>query len=103
MGTGCLMFVRPTIAMAMEIPDDTIDISEGFSDCNQNGIIDICDVASGSFEDYNDNFVPDVCEPSDCNDNEIQDSCEIEQDPSLDVDGDGHLDECQSDCPADLG
>ena len=35
--------------------DDTIDIAEGFPDCNENGIIDICDVSSGSFEDCNDN------------------------------------------------
>ena len=82
--------------------DDTIDIAEGFPDCNENGIIDICDVSSGSFEDCNDNLVPDVCEPSDCNNNDIQDTREIEEDPSKDADGDGILDECQADCPADF-
>ncbi len=64
-------------------------------DCNQNGIGDAVDIASGTSSDCNDNFIPDECEiaagsPSsggpffclsgcdvDCNRNGILDECEV--------------------------
>jgi hypothetical protein len=35
----------------------------GLGDCNQNGILDECDIASGTSADINGNGVPDECEP----------------------------------------
>ena len=91
METGSLMSVRPTIAMAMGSLMTLI--SQGFSAIRMESSISAA--IRGLQRQLH------VCEPSDCNNNDIQDSCEIEQDPSLDADGDG-IDECQSDCPADL-
>ncbi len=38
----------------------------GLSDCNQNGTIDICDIADGFSTDDNNNGIPDECEPPPC-------------------------------------
>lgn len=72
-------------------------IADGFpiclvEDCDNNGVIDAIDM-----------FVFNTL--TDCNDNGKPDECEILDDPSLDMDGDGRLDECPSDpgaCPGDL-
>ena len=82
------------------------------ADCNNNGISDLTDIASGSSEDCNNNGIPDQCDISqgtseDCNANGVPDECDI--DPA-DPDGDGQVsgdcnsnqipDECepQEDC-----
>jgi hypothetical protein len=52
------------------IPDDE-DIASGFSeDCNENGIPDECDIADGTSDDTNGNDIPDECETTGipCND-----------------------------------
>jgi hypothetical protein len=55
----------------------------------------------GSSGDCNGNGIPDECE-EDCNDNGRPDDCDIADDPSLDQDGDGRIDDCEclaGDCP----
>ncbi len=48
------------------------------ADCNANGADDLCDLASGSSTDCDQNGIPDECQPwEDCNDNGIQDFCDI--------------------------
>jgi len=50
----------------------------GLSDCQPNGMLDLCDLDNGTSEDCNLNGIPDECEPGgDCNNNGIQDICDI--------------------------
>ncbi len=53
-------------------------------DCNGNGALDYCDIATGSAED--------------CNSNAIPDSCDIASGFSNDIDTNGEPDSCQADC-----
>ncbi|MCH7702515.1 MAG: FG-GAP repeat protein [Planctomycetes bacterium] len=55
------------------------------SDCNDNGIEDYCDIASGESNDCQPNGVPDNCDlansnSEDCTDNGIPDECEFQPD-----------------------
>ncbi len=62
-----------------------IDLCEAPSDCNSNGIIDACDIFSGT--------------SGDCNTNGIPDDCDIGAfSTSLDCDANGVPDECEPDC-----
>jgi len=63
------------------------------TDCNDNGIIDVCE----EFEDCNLNGIPDECE-TDCNENGIPDDCDIADGTSQDINGNGIPDECEPDC-----
>ncbi len=65
-------------------------------DCNNNGIPDAADIASGSSADCALDGVPDECEP-DCNQNAIADSCDIASNSSIDCNGDAVPDECNID------
>jgi subtilisin-like proprotein convertase family protein len=57
----------------------------GFNDCNNNGVADECEIASGT--------------AADCNGNEIPDSCDIAAGTSADTNGNGIPDECDvTDC-----
>ena len=38
----------------------------GLGDCNDNGELDLCDIADGFSPDENNNGIPDECEPPDC-------------------------------------
>jgi len=38
----------------------------GLGDCNENGELDLCDIADGFSTDENNNGIPDECEPPDC-------------------------------------
>ncbi len=58
----------------------TARMFHGLSDCNENGTLDICDLADGDNED--------------CNENGIPDECDIASGVSEDVDGNGMPDEC---------
>lgn len=82
------------------IPDDE-DIATGASqDCNENGIPDECDVGSGgASEDINENGIPDECEP-DCNNNDIPDDYDISSGTSEDCNGNENPDECDLDTGA---
>lgn len=55
-----------------------------FRDCNDNGILDSCDVAK---QDCNGNGVPDECDGPDLNNNGVPDDCEC----LADLDGDGEV------------
>jgi hypothetical protein len=65
-------------------------------DCNNNGIPDAADIASGASEDCALDGVPDECE-SDCNQNTIADSCDIASNSSNDCNGNSIPDECEID------
>ncbi len=54
------------------------------TDCNSNGMLDYCDIHSGTSED--------------CNTTNIPDSCDIASGFSSDIDTDGVPDSCQLDC-----
>lgn len=75
----------------------------GEPDCNNNGLLDICDIANctddPACDDCNGNDVPDECDISsgtseDCQPNRVPDECDIEVGTSEDVDGNGIPDEC---------
>ncbi|MCB9849323.1 MAG: proprotein convertase P-domain-containing protein [Phycisphaerales bacterium] len=55
---------------------DSVTIDAEDSDCNDNNVIDQCDVASGFSDDFNKNFCPDECE--DCNGNGILDDFDVQ-------------------------
>ncbi|MFQ5653589.1 MAG: hypothetical protein ACE5GW_02515 [Planctomycetota bacterium] len=70
------------------------------TDCNFNGILDECDIASGSATDCNGNGLPDTCDllagtSSDCNGNSALDECEIALGLANDCNGNGLLDICE--------
>ncbi|MEM7230028.1 MAG: sialidase family protein, partial [Planctomycetota bacterium] len=71
----------------------------GSIDCNNNGIPDIDELASGDVDDVNANEIPDSCEP-DCNDNGILDAIEIASGDATDCDGNTVPDLCDTDCNA---
>ena len=57
-------------------------VIEYLSDCNQDGVPDEQEIATGQL--------------SDCDANGIPDTCDIDGDPSLDLDGNGILDSCEA-------
>ena len=81
-------------------------------DCNSNGTIDYCDIASGTSQDCNANLIPDSCDittgtssdidnngtpdscQTDCNGNGLPDSYDIAQGTSIDCDGNTIPDSC---------
>lgn len=70
-------------------------------DCNNNGIPDAEDIASGIARDCNLNGIPDSCDittgfAKDCNINGIPDSCDVAS-GLPDTDTDGRLDICETD------
>jgi hypothetical protein len=74
---------------------DSCDIASGFAhDCNTNGRPDSCDIASGISADADSNGVPDSCQV-DCNQNLMPDSYEIAQNPAKDCNLNGALDSCE--------
>ncbi len=80
---------------------DSVEIATGEAlDCNGNEIPDECDLASGASLDCNANWIPDECEiaigvEQDCNGNGVLDSCELLAGTSLDVNLNGIPDECE--------
>jgi len=76
---------------------DDVEIFAAGSDCNHNGVPDVCDIDDGTSEDCSGNGTPDECEP-DCNNNSIADSCDIIDGTSPDCNGNGIPDECEIDC-----
>ncbi|MDA1263107.1 MAG: thrombospondin type 3 repeat-containing protein, partial [Planctomycetota bacterium] len=67
---------------------DYCDIATGTAqDCNNNAIPDSCDIAQGA-SDVDTDGVPDSCEP-DCNTNGLPDDWDIAQGTSADCDGNG--------------
>jgi hypothetical protein len=66
---------------------------EIMGDCDGNGILDTCDISSGYSTDEDDDGVPDRCQ--DCNGNGIIDSEDIDFGISEDCDSNGIPDECE--------
>ncbi len=64
-------------------------------DCNDNGIPDSLDIASGTSADANGNGMPDECE--DCNGNGVSDCVDLSGGASDDCNGNGVPDECEPD------
>jgi hypothetical protein len=91
------------------------DSPEFTDDCNENGLLDECDIAEGSSLECNDNGVPDecefagtvdcngngivdLCEPggaNDCNGNDAPDWCDIAEGTSADCNENGVPDTCE--------
>ncbi|MCA8961236.1 MAG: hypothetical protein KDC38_12015, partial [Planctomycetes bacterium] len=80
--------------------DDLCEVQTGqASDCNGNDIPDECDVASGLLPDCDGNGIADLCDVlagtvEDCNGNQIPDSCDISSGVLADVNEDGLPDSC---------
>ncbi|MFH1748451.1 MAG: C25 family cysteine peptidase, partial [Planctomycetota bacterium] len=80
-------------------PDDddlaNCDGSPWCSDCNNNGILDVCDIAGGA-SDCQPDGIPDECQlgVNDCNENGVPDDCDILM-GAPDCQPDGIPDECQ--------
>ena len=73
---------------------DSCELASGAAtDCNGNGVPDSCDIIGGSANDVNQNGIPDSCEP-DCNGNGIQDSCDLASGAALDCNGNSVPDSC---------
>ena len=73
---------------------DYCDIATGSAaDCNANGIPDSCDIAAGTSSDIDADGTPDSCEP-DCNQNGAPDDYDIAQGTSADCDGNDIPDTC---------
>jgi len=85
------------------IPDD-VDIATGTSqDCNLNGVPDECDIDDGTSPDCNNNGIPDECDladgtSEDCNSNRVPDECDLSSGASTDYNANGLPDECEPDC-----
>jgi len=52
----------PSLDIAESIVDLVLGACASFTDCNQNGTLDECDIASGTSPDLNHNGIPDECE-----------------------------------------
>ena len=75
-GSAYIFNLRPIDCNNNGIPDPE-DIATGIAqDCNLNAIPDSCDIASGFSSDVDSNAIPDECQV-DCNNNDIPDSWEI--------------------------
>ena len=68
-------------------------------DCNQNGLPDPDDIATGTSQDCNANGIPDECDvlqPGlDCDANGLLDSCELAAGTAIDCDTNGLIDSCE--------
>lgn len=74
---------------------DGPDCLTGDGDCNNNAVLDTCDIDDGFSEDCNFNETPDECEPNeDCNSNTRPDICDLADGTSLDCNSNDAPDEC---------
>lgn len=114
---GFDFFETPVPAVWIDVLDRAA-LAPGPKDCNNNGIPDTCDLASGSSQDCDSNGIPDDCQADcntngvndvceiaagtqpDCNNNDIPDSCDVANGSSDDCNTDGIPDDCQADCNA---
>ena len=81
---------------------DSCELAQGGADCDQNGVLDICDILAGGELDCDGNGRIDHCDLAaglvpDCNGNGIPDSCDIATGFDNDIDQDGTPDRCE-DC-----
>ena len=83
------------------VPDEC-QITLGAADCNENGLVDVGEIAGGTAVDANANTIPDECE-GDCNNNGRLDTSDVQSAGGNSIDlfpTDGIPDEC---CPAGQG
>ncbi|HNO80234.1 MAG TPA: hypothetical protein PKN33_19475 [Phycisphaerae bacterium] len=83
------------------VPDEC-QITLGAADCNENGLVDVGEIAGGTAVDANANTIPDECE-GDCNNNGRLDTADLQSAGGNSIDlfpTDGIPDEC---CPAGQG
>ncbi|MCH7703107.1 MAG: VCBS repeat-containing protein [Planctomycetes bacterium] len=71
------------------------------SDCNEDGIPDLCDIEGGTSLDCSGNGIPDDCDiaegtSEDCNLNGFPDECDLASGTSADENGTGVPDECET-------
>ncbi|OQY98038.1 MAG: hypothetical protein B6D36_18120 [Planctomycetes bacterium UTPLA1] len=99
----------PTDCDSNSTADDVEIAADPSKDCNNNGILDICDVTPiGSGADCNSNGVPDDCDIAsgtsfDCNTNGVPDDCEFEDCNHDCIDDSGQsLDDCDENESADV-
>ncbi len=86
-GTMTVSIVGNTLVNASQCPGAMSEVIATFTvitDCNQNGTLDYCDIATGAAVD--------------CNQNGVPDSCDIAGGTAYDVDADGVPDSCEADC-----
>jgi formylglycine-generating enzyme required for sulfatase activity len=86
-GTMTVSIVGNTLVNASQCPGAMSEVIATFTvspDCNQNGTLDYCDIATGT--------------AADCNVNGVPDSCDIAAGTAYDVDADGVPDSCEADC-----
>ncbi len=87
--TMTVSIVGNTLVNASQCPGAMSEVIATFTvstDCNQNGTLDYCDIATGA--------------TADCNTNGVPDSCDIAGGIAYDVDADGVPDSCETDCNA---
>jgi hypothetical protein len=95
-------------------------VFDGVDDCNENSVVDVCDILGGTSEDCNWNWLPDECDidngtsedcnedgtpdecSGDCNNNGIPDVTDICDGTSEDCQPDGIPDECQTQNGVDI-
>lgn len=98
--------VEGTVAtIGDECPNRFISVTMRYrdsGDCDGNGSLDSCDLASGELTDCDGNGIPDVCDAisADCDRDGVPDACEIDA-GAADCDGNGVPDECDPDCDGD--
>jgi hypothetical protein len=98
-GSAYIFNLKPIDCNNNGIPDAE-DIASGIAkDCNTNGIPDSCDIATGAANDCNLNGIPDSCDivtgaANDCNANAVPDSCDITTGVAKDCNLNGIPDSC---------
>jgi formylglycine-generating enzyme required for sulfatase activity len=86
-GSMAVSIVGNSLVSATQCGNAFSEVTATFTvspDCNQNGVLDYCDIATGAAPD--------------CNQNGVPDSCDITAGTSTDVDADGVPDSCEADC-----
>ena len=113
-GTMQVEIVGNSLVSATQCSSPFSEVTATFTvvpDCNGNGTLDYCDIATGTTPDCNSNGVPDSCDiadgaadidsdgipdscAADCNSNDIPDDWEISQGTAADCDQNGVPDSC---------
>ncbi len=92
-GSAYVFELIPTDCNNNGIPDAE-DIASGIAlDCNTNQIPDSCDIAAQTSTDVDANSIPDECQ-TDCNNNDLPDSWEVAQGTVRDCNSNGIPDSC---------
>jgi formylglycine-generating enzyme required for sulfatase activity len=101
-GSMAVSIVGNSLVSATQCASPFTEVTATFTvspDCNGNGVIDYCDIATGAAADCNANGIPDACDIAagtvpDCNANGIPDACDIASGAARDCNGNGIPDSC---------